>query len=72
MSKLSELVEGYRKLWKIGEVPDKEEETVAQKRMEICMACPHRNTHLNTCKVCTCYLPAKTKCMQCSCPKQYW
>jgi hypothetical protein len=70
-NKLKQLVEGYSKLWKIQDMPDREQK-LAEARMEICMNCQYRMKATNTCSKCGCYLPSKTKCMRCTCPKDFW
>lgn len=62
---------------------DPEIKQLSEDRLEICMSCPLR-TH-STCDVnksiiidnveyygCGCYLPAKSKCVDCECPANKW
>lgn len=44
----------------------------AQKRLNICKACPHLNKVLNNCKKCGCFVAYKTKYKQEACPEGYW
>jgi hypothetical protein len=46
-------------------------ETVSNRR-KICKPCEARNTKLNTCTVCNCYIPAKTKLLESNCPMEKW
>jgi len=43
---------------------------LAEKRMDICLACDKRDDEL--CSVCGCYLPAKTAVKSESCPVGKW
>lgn len=40
----------------------------ADKRMMICKACPHYGSIVKVCKLCGCFLPAKTKMKSKGCP----
>lgn len=42
------------------------------RRLAVCNACPQRNAALNTCGVCHCWLPGKTKYAESSCPQSKW
>ena len=41
-------------------------------RFAICKSCDQLNTTLNTCKICHCYMPAKTKFASAFCPNKRW
>lgn len=56
MSRLSEIYDGWKNL--IFENPAVEEE--AKRRMKICVGCPKLGA-TNVCKICLCYMPAKTR-----------
>ena len=74
MSKLKDIVEGYRNLIippeKLKEVID----IVGEERMKICEECEwHSKNHKTKrpdvhCFKCKCNLAAKTVCLHCSCP----
>ena len=48
------------------------DDDVVAHRLSICEPCEARNTTLNTCSVCSCYLPAKTKLVEATCPMEKW
>jgi hypothetical protein len=41
-------------------------------RMAICMNCSDFNSSFKICKVCKCYMPAKTHLKAAECPKKNW
>jgi hypothetical protein len=41
-------------------------------RLATCFTCEARNAKLNTCTVCGCYLPAKTRLEKSECPMDMW
>ncbi len=41
-------------------------------RFAICKSCDQLNTTFNTCKICNCYMPAKTKFVLSFCPNKRW
>lgn len=45
---------------------------VAKERMDICKQCDARNDTINVCTVCGCFLPAKVKLKESSCPMEAW
>lgn len=47
-------------------------EAVAKQRQDICNDCEHRIKVTNQCSECGCFLAAKTKFKQESCPLQKW
>lgn len=47
-------------------------EDVVAKRIAICEPCEVRNSTLNTCTACGCFLPAKTKLLEATCPMELW
>lgn len=46
--------------------------SVRQERQDICTQCEARNTKLNTCTVCGCFLPAKRALAKAECPMGLW
>lgn len=46
--------------------------TKAKERQAICNQCEAKNKKLNVCTICGCYLPAKTKLKESSCPMSQW
>lgn len=55
--------------WRLG--IGKPPHDLVERRRELCAVCPER-TERNTCKVCGCYLPAKTELARESCPLEKW
>lgn len=49
---------------------NKEIEELSSKRMNVCNNCP--NLSNNTCKLCGCYMPSKTRVRKASCPDKHW
>lgn len=47
-------------------------EQLAQKRYDICQKCPAFNQVLLVCNDCGCFLPAKTKLAEATCPQNKW
>jgi len=47
-------------------------ESVKLLRMAICESCDDLNTTVKTCKICHCYMPAKTMFAKASCPVSKW
>ena len=45
---------------------------IVASRRATCKTCEVRNTTLNTCTICSCYIPAKTKLLNSSCPMEKW
>lgn len=45
---------------------------VAEKRLEICRGCPHFIKATTQCKECGCFMTAKTKLPNASCPIGKW
>lgn len=41
-------------------------------RLKICNSCEHNIHSLNTCKLCKCYIPAKTMFSLTTCPDNKW
>lgn len=44
----------------------------SSERYELCKSCVHFNATLKTCKLCGCFLPAKTKLKGSQCPLKKW
>lgn len=38
----------------------------------ICKKCEHFNDTIKVCKVCSCFMPVKTRLPDTKCPKGYW
>lgn len=55
---------------KVG-VLDEDIKLLADARMSICNKCPNKS-ELDTCKLCGCYLPFKTKAINTSCDENKW
>lgn len=54
-----------------------ENKELAEKRLETCLNCDQNTTCgdikiTSTCKSCGCVLLAKTRCVECHCPKKLW
>lgn len=47
-------------------------EELAQHRYNICQTCPFFNAKLFVCDDCGCFLPAKTKLKEATCPQGKW
>lgn len=63
MKKIYYIIEGYyyllcRKIRRL----NKNKRRIYDLRYEICKKCENKNTKLNICKICGCYLPAKVSC----------
>ena len=63
----------------------KQIEEVSKERMDVCNRCPHQSENKKRddkrfktirpdvhCTDCGCTLSAKTACLSCSCPKNFW
>jgi hypothetical protein len=48
------------------------EDTVIDSRMETCRQCENFNSNFSTCKICRCFMPAKTKLLIATCPVKKW
>lgn len=46
--------------------------SLTEERRQHCQACEMRNKTLNTCTICGCYIPAKTRLEEASCPMDVW
>ena len=66
MSKLSQIIEG----WSNHIFDNPEVKKLAEARANICATCPENKS--NICNKCGCYLPAKTKSPQATCPIEKW
>lgn len=78
ITRLSQIKEGWRnKLFPPEKIKDLIEE-VSLERMKVCQDCPLISTKHKTlrpdvhCTDCGCTLSAKTKCLNCACPKGKW
>ena len=73
LKKAIDIYKGYKNLIKDKMLLlDEEEQELFDKRYDICKVCLFRNKTIDSCMLCNCYLPAKTKCLECKCPKEYW
>lgn len=45
---------------------------VVTHRTSICEPCEARNSTLNTCTICSCYIPTKTRLLESTCPMEKW
>jgi len=48
------------------------EPEVQQKRIDICNSCEVQNKATKVCTACGCFLPAKTRLLQSTCPMDLW
>ena len=48
------------------------EKEIQASRYKICEGCSEFRTSLKQCKICNCFMPAKTLFNQSKCPKNYW
>jgi hypothetical protein len=51
---------------------ERAENELAQKRFEICQACPELIKVTNQCKKCGCFMHMKTKLKHAKCPLEKW
>lgn len=72
-NQLQQILDGYTNLLR-AKFNNLDENTIAiaKERYTICLSCPYRNTLLDNCKRCGCYLPAKTRTLGASCPIGKW
>lgn len=73
MEKFWTIIEGWRKYL----ILDPKVEKVALERLEICIDCDENTskpkvTLSSRCKVCTCFLEAKTRVLDEECPLKLW
>ena len=47
---------------------------IVQERLSICLNCPgnHFSPQFQACKICKCFVQAKTRLKPSSCPKDFW
>lgn len=67
MSKLSEIYNGWKNLT----FQNSKTETIAKKRIEICIDCNKLNNR-NFCALCGCYMPAKVRSLKSHCRLNKW
>ena len=65
MSQLQEIYEGWKNL--LFENPKVEK--IAKERIKICVGCTKLKSN-NSCEICGCYMPAKTRSMGSHCPDE--
>lgn len=65
-----EIVDGWKNLT----IKSPQIESMAKKRISICISCPDKkfNDITKRCKVCGCFMPAKTRSEKSKCPLNYW
>jgi len=66
--KFNEIIDGWKNLI-LKNDPIVEE--IAKERISICVDCENF-TEINTCKLCGCYMPAKTRSITSRCDLDYW
>ena len=47
-------------------------EEIAEKRLKACEACPHFDSSVRQCEICTCFVDLKAQLTTESCPKGRW
>lgn len=57
--------------WKNYVFPNKQTEELAKKRIKTCLNC-QKLTKKKTCGICGCFMPAKVRNPQSSCPIKKW
>lgn len=73
MGNITDIVTGFTNLLKNKlHISEQEIEELASKRMDVCNECSIKNTLINVCTDCGCYLPAKTRNLKEKCPKDKW
>jgi len=68
MAELEEIYSG----WKNYIFPNKETEELAKKRISICFSCTNYKQKINRCNICGCFMPAKVRSINSSCPLKKW
>lgn len=63
---------GESRPWHLLDKENYVEENVAQERFSICKSCPELIKLTTQCKKCGCFMTAKTKLKQASCPLGKW
>ena len=63
-----QIVEG----WSNYVFENKEIEELAKLRLDVCLSCTHLNNHKLRCKLCGCYMAAKTRSKNAKCPVKKW
>lgn len=58
--------------WKNYIFPNKEVEKIATNRMLTCLDCPKFKKNTNRCSLCGCYMPAKVRSINSTCPIKNW
>jgi radical SAM superfamily enzyme len=66
MSQVQEIYQGFKNLL----FKDEEIEKLADARLNICFECPNRKEY--TCGLCGCFLKAKVRSIQSTCPIDKW
>lgn len=68
MSQASQIAEGY---WNLVNRSKAEVETMAAQRIAVCKSCAHYSI-TSQCKLCGCFMPAKTRSVHAKCPVEKW
>lgn len=55
-----------------GELPALAAEDLAKERLKVCEGCPHFKKLARQCALCSCFMDAKTKLVEASCPAGKW
>ena len=66
-TKLGEIISG----WKNYAFPSQEVEKIATNRMATCLDCPKLKKD-NRCGLCGCFMPAKVRSINSTCPLKKW
>jgi len=67
MSQLNEIIMGWKNYIFLNEKAEK----LATKRMKICLECPKLKDN-KRCGMCGCFMPAKVRCENATCPLKEW
>lgn len=71
LKKLSQIAEGYTNLTLSAlSLTSEQIEKVSEVRIKVCEKCP--NNINNSCALCGCYLPSKTRVRSAKCPANLW
>lgn len=72
MNTLKQIAQGYTNLIKKGlKISQQEVEELAADRWGTCLSCEHLSKAKH-CKLCGCYMPAKTRTISSKCPAGKW
>jgi len=68
---IKNIIEGWKNLLGFKVMPE-EQKAIVEQRAAICAGCEFRHEHLDLCLVCLCYIPAKIRTVEDTCPKGKW